>query len=110
VIWARLVILTLAAGGAVPALGFAASLTHRLGRRWRHDGMARHLVGTMAALGAVLGVSAAAIVVTLVTGSPATGTWFTPFYLAAFIWTDAMLWRRWWLLTHPRDDSPGPDA
>ena len=104
-IWARLVILALAVGGAVPAFGFVASLTRRLGRRWRRDGMARHLVGTMAALGAIFGVSAAAFAVTMATGQPSTGTWFVVPYVGAFVWVDAMLWRRWWLLTHPRGSA-----
>lgn len=103
--WARLAVLALAAGGAVPALGFVATLTRRARGRWRRDRMARHLVGTMAALGAILGVSAAAIAVTLLTGRPSTGTWFAVPYVGAFVWVDVMLWRRWWLLTHPRDSA-----
>lgn len=102
--WARLGILALAAGGALPALGFAVSLVRHSRGAWRHDAMAKHLVGTMAALGAVLGVSAAAVAVTVLTGQPSTGTWFAVPYVGAFVWVDVMLWRRWWLLKHPRPE------
>jgi len=109
VTWARLVILTLAGAGAIPACWFAVVLNRR-GQRWRRTPVGRFLMTATACLGVLLAVSAASVAVTMTTGRPATATWFAIPYLASFVGVDVALWRGLWLLTHPRDDSPTPDA
>lgn len=100
-------LLTLA--GAVPAVGFVVSLQRATGGRWRADFMGRHLMGTMASLATIYLVSTFGWVFMAITGKPLVATWFVLIYLAAFVWVDVMLWRRWWHLHH-RHDLPAPAA
>lgn len=107
---ARIVAGLLTLAGAVPAVGFVVSLHRRTSGGWRADFMGRHLMGTMLSLATIYLISTLGWVVMAATGKPLVATWFVLAYLAAFVWVDAMLWRRWWHLWHPPADSAEPAA